>query len=462
LKVFLSGIAGTGMSALAGLFTQKGFEVLGSDINFYPPVGDILKQMGVTIYRSFDAGNIPFDVDFCVIGNVISRGNPEAEFILNNGLEYYSMADALYRFFIKGKKGIVVSGTHGKTTISSFVAHLFEEAGTKPGFFIGGKPKNFSSNYAYSDSEYFVVEGDEYETSFFDRSSKFLKYHPWYLIISSLEYDHVDFFESEYRYLKSFKDLVNQVPGQGLIIANGDYQMTRQAVANAMTPVITYGAADASVTISDINLNEGYYTFSLNIDGEKLSFQTQLTGRYNIWNLCAGIILGLRCGFSLDRIQEATKTFMGVERRLTQINQLKNTIIFEDFAHHPTSIHYVLNSLKERFPEKRLICFFEPRSWSLRKNVFQDQLAKSLLQTDELVIKDVYQKGKILKEEQLDLKKLSDVLSSRGIKVEIFGKYEMIQDYLTQIDMSEPNCIVIISNGSFGDLPAVARHLSGV
>jgi len=244
MNVFLSGIAGTGMSSLAGLFKQKGENVSGSDVNFYPPVDKILEQMNVKLFSPYNAGNIPGDVDACVIGNIISRGNPEAEYILNNDIPYYSMAEALYEFFIKGKKSVVAAGTHGKTTISTFISYLLDYARLEPGFFIGGKPLDFDSNYSVGKGDYFVTEGDEYETSFFDRSSKFLKYHPLYLILSALEYDHLDFFPYESIYLKAFQNLVNQVPSKGLIVMNSDYPMNFKAVEKAFTPVVTYGTAN--------------------------------------------------------------------------------------------------------------------------------------------------------------------------------------------------------------------------
>jgi UDP-N-acetylmuramate: L-alanyl-gamma-D-glutamyl-meso-diaminopimelate ligase len=233
-KVFLCGIAGTGMSALAGLFKKKGYAVYGSDSRFYPPVDGLLKKLRITLAEGFAAGNIPVDVDFCVIGNVVGRGNPEVEFILDRSIEYYSMAEALQRFFIKGKESLVVAGSHGKTTTASFIAHLLTVAGCQPGFFIGGKPLNFAGNYQLGRGDCFVTEGDEYETAFFDRTAKFFKYRPDRLVITALEHDHLDFYPSPAAYLKSFQDLVNQVPGRGTIIVNRGYEMALLAVERGL------------------------------------------------------------------------------------------------------------------------------------------------------------------------------------------------------------------------------------
>ncbi len=212
--VFLCGIAGTGMSALAGLFHEAGWRVFGSDSRFYPPVDRLLAELGVTLFQGFDPGNIPAGVDLCVVGNAISRGNPEAEFILDRRLEYLSMAEALQRHFLRGKRSIVVAGSHGKTTTASFVAHLLDVAGLEPGFFIGGKPGNFAANYRTARGEFFVSEGDEYETAFFDRSAKFFKYRPELLLLTALEHDHLDFYATPESYLQSFRNLVNQVPAR--------------------------------------------------------------------------------------------------------------------------------------------------------------------------------------------------------------------------------------------------------
>ena len=461
MKVFLSGIAGTGMSALAGLFKEKGDEVWGSDVAFYPPVDGILKDMKVKLFSPYKAENIPPDVDVCVIGNVIGRGNPEAEHILDNGPEYYSMAEALYRFFIKGKKSIVVAGTHGKTTITSFVAHLLAVAGQSPGFFIGGKPNNFAANYGLGSGPYFVSEGDEYETAFFDRSSKFLKYHPFYLIISALEYDHLDFFPDEKLYLKSFTNLVNQVPASGLIIVNNDFEMNRQVIKKAFTPVVTYGCGDgAAVLIRDIRRSDGCTHFTLRWNDRDMHFKTPLPGRYNLWNLAAGIILGLHLDFPPEAIARAVESFAGVERRFSIIHRKGNTVFIEDFAHHPTAIKGVISGVKELYPGKKIIVLFEPRSWSLRRNFFQKTLAGSFFDSDEVVIKEVFEKEKIPETERLDLPKIKAELEGAGKRVLLVPDGAAIREYILGLDWRQPQAVLLISNGSFDNLPAFIKNLS--
>jgi UDP-N-acetylmuramate: L-alanyl-gamma-D-glutamyl-meso-diaminopimelate ligase len=461
MKVFLSGIAGTGMSSLAGLLKEQGHDVSGSDVNFYPPVDKILENMKIRLFNPYDAGNIAKDVDLCVIGNIVSRGNPEAEYILNNDIRYYSMAEALYRFCIRGKRSVVVAGTHGKTTIASFSSYLLHYAGLEPGYFIGGKPRNFSSNYAVGKGEYFVTEGDEYETAFFDRSSKFLKYHPFYLILSALEYDHLDFFSSEALYLRAFQNLVNQVPSKGLIVMNSDYPMNFKAVEKAFTPVVTYGAhGNPDFQINSIVQKNDVITFTLKGGTGNVAFKAGLVGRYNVWNLAAGIILGLHLGIPEKTVREAVDCFNGVERRLNKINSIGKTLFLEDFAHHPTSIKEVLRSVREVYPRKRLIVLFEPRSWSLRRNFFQERLADSFMDADELFFKEVFRKEKIAEADRLDVGKIKHELTSKGKSVTVFEDVRVVEEFLAALDMEKENVVVILSNGSFDGLPGFVGRLA--
>jgi UDP-N-acetylmuramate: L-alanyl-gamma-D-glutamyl-meso-diaminopimelate ligase len=461
-KVFLCGIAGSGMSALAGLFKEKGYEVYGSDAHFYPPVDGMLKDLQVTLFKGFCEKNIPAVIDFCVIGNVVGRGNPEVEFILNRGIEYYSMAEALQHFFIKGKESIVVAGSHGKTTTASFVAHLLTVAGCRPGFFIGGKPLNFAGNYHLGRGNYFVSEGDEYETAFFDRTAKFFKYRPDRLIITALEHDHLDFYKTPESYLQSFQNLVNQVPGRGTIIVNRDYEMAIQAVARAFTPVISYGQSGADYEITDVQAKEGGYDFKLQNNSWQWEFHTPLAGLYNIWNLAAGIILALELRLPLKAIEKALATFRGVERRLTVIGRLQNTVFSEDFAHHPTAIANVLQALPSLYPRHEIMVIFEPRSWSLRRNFFQDRLPDSLAYADEIVIKDVFEKEKIPAAERLDVARVKKELEEMGKGVRVFENYHDIRQFLATLDFSAKRVIILLSNGDVHDFTAWVRELAAV
>jgi UDP-N-acetylmuramate: L-alanyl-gamma-D-glutamyl-meso-diaminopimelate ligase len=453
-KVFFSGIAGTGMSALAGLFKELGWAVYGSDSRFYPPVDRLLAEMEVTLFEGFDAKNIPAGVDLCIIGNAISRGNPEAEFILDRRLEYLSMAEALQRYFIRGKRSIVVAGSHGKTTTASFVAHLLDTAGLRPGFFIGGKPENFVCNFRMAAGDFFVSEGDEYETSFFDRSAKFFKYRPELLLLTALEHDHIDFYRTEESYLQSFRNLVNQVPGSGRIIVNGDFEMARRAVERAYTPVIFYGGQGCAAEISGLEPRGGGYDFFLRVGGEKRRFRSPLPGPYNVWNLAAGILLASELNLPAETVREAVATFQGVERRLTRLGEARNTVFLTDFAHHPTAIAGVLGGLPDAYPGRRIIAVFEPRSWSLRRNFFQDRLPEALARADEIVIKDVFEKERIPEGERLSIGRLRADLEARGKKVHVFADFAGIAAFLVGLDLERRQAVILLSNGDVHEFTA--------
>jgi len=457
-RVFLCGIAGTGMSALAGLFRQSGWQVSGSDVQFYPPVGDILRDLHVHLFNGYDAANIAADTDLCVIGNVISRGNPEAEKILNEGFEYISMAEALGRYFIKGKHSVVVAGTHGKTTITSFIAHLLETAGLKPGFFIGGKPLDFPTNHRIAAGDYFVSEGDEYETAFFDRSSKFLKYYPRILILTSLEYDHLDVFPSEQLYLRSFQNLVNMVPSQGLIIANDDFPMVRQALERTFSPVRYYGEKSTDSRIEGITPQDSGFRFRLKLKSGMQNFISPLPGRYNVANLAAGILLAEELGITYEIMEKAIHSFQGVERRLQLLGKWRNTLYYEDFAHHPTAIAAVLQSLREQFPDRSLTALFEPRSWSLRRRFFQDTLPASFAAADTVMMADVYDKSRIPEAERLDPDKIACILRNSGKDAYAGLSYTEIRKWLEDESQNGDRVVVLLSNGAFGGIPDFIRQ----
>ncbi len=456
-KVHLSGIAGTGMSALAGLFKRRGWIVSGSDQNVYPPVDRLLADLHVAVRPGYAAAHVPPDVDLCVLGNVLSRGNPEAEHVLAAGYDYLSMPEALYRHFIRGRQSVVVAGCHGKTTITSFVAFLLHHAGLRPGFFVGGKPADFTANFRLARGDYFVSEGDEYETAFFDRTSKFLKYRPKQLLLTAMEHDHLDFFPTPERYLQSFMQLVDQVPGNGVIVSNLDYEMNRLALARACAPVLTYGGPGADFEIGGLREEPGGYAFTLRHRSREWPFRTRLDGRYNAWNLAAGIALGHHLGLPLDLMQRAVAAFRGVERRLGVLRKSGETVFLEDFAHHPTAIASVLSSLRARHPGARLVAVFEPRSATLRRNVFQARLTDALAAADEVALMDVWLKERISPEERLDTAELVEELNRRGRRAVLCPDYGAVRGFLKGLRLDGPQRVVLFSNGGFGGIPAWVR-----
>jgi len=459
-NIFLSGIAGTGMSSLAGLFNDCGYKVSGSDDNFYSPVDKILKKMNIELFEGYKKENIRKKTDFCILGNVLKRGNPEVEYVLNNKIKFYSMADALYKFFIKDKRSVVVAGTHGKTTISSFVSYMLEKSGLNPGYFIGGKPLNLNSNYKVGKGEFFISEGDEYETAFFDRSSKFLKYFPDDLILTSLEYDHIDFFKTKDLYEYAFKNLINQVPSNGMIIYNKDYRMNRDVIKGSFAKNISYGSEDADYLIKNIKMIKGEsgYKFTVNNKGRNFNFETQLFGKYNIWNLTAGIIYGLNIGISVDELKNIVWEFQGVERRLNMIKAIGKTVFLEDFAHHHTAIKNVLESLREVYKEEKLVVLFEPGSYSIKQADFQDKLTDSFEKADEIRVKNPF--NEIVDDKKLDFERFRNKLEAMGKKINIYNSFEDMKTSIKNLNFSNNQIVVLLSNKSFGGIPDFIKSLN--
>lgn len=456
------GICGTGMSALAGLLQSQGAVVSGSDTQFYPPIGPMLGKMGVRVLQGYDSERINTEIELFIVGNVVGRGNAEVERLLETGFAYESMAEALYRFVMAERSPVVVAGTHGKTTTTAFLAYLFSFCGQNPGYFIAGNPVNLDSHYHLGSGEQFFVEGDEYETAFFDRSSKFLHYRPRDLILTALEHDHVDFFPEAAAYQKSFANLINTVPGNGVIIYNQDYPMAREVIKGSFSRTVSYGFSNdkSNEVMIGVESTDGEgISFSIPWGGVKHQFRTPLLGQYNLLNLCAGILYGFLRGLDVNRIREAVSMFQGVARRMTRLGQRGNTLYYEDFAHHPTAISAAIQAVRDAFPHKELLTVLEPRSWSLRRNRFADSLYESLKHGDETWICEIYQKEKLAEAERLDVNDLAEKLKHNGQKACVVANPEQIWQDLLALDIESKRVILLLSNGAFGGLPGKVRSL---
>jgi len=456
MKVHLMGIAGAGMSSLAGLFSARGDRVSGSDTGFYPPAGEVLAALPVRLHKGFSENHIPRGVDLCVVGNIVSRGNPEAEFVLNRHIPYASMPEALYEYFIHGNRSIVVAGTHGKTTTSAFIAFLLNRAGRKPGYFIGGQPLDLPCGYSPGSGNDFVSEGDEYETAFFDRSSKFLKYHPEILVLNPMEYDHIDFFPDEASYRAAFLNLVNQVPSAGRIINCTDYPMNREVAAGAFTAVTGYGSGERNeIRIKDVVCAPGAgFSFTLLTKEQELRLQSPLSGIYNAGNLAAGIAVGLYLEISVSVIRDAVACFRGVARRLKLLRSIGDSHFYEDFAHHPTSLARMLDSLRQMYPQHQLVCLVEPRSRSLRRRDFQERLVESLSGADEVVIRRVAQARRAADGTEINESEVAAALRHMGRRATVAQDGEAVRCAVRALDLSRPVAVVAASNGAFDGLPS--------
>lgn len=443
------------MSSLAGLFCARGARVSGSDTGFYPPAGEVLASLPVHLHKGFSQNHIPDEVDLCVVGNIVSRGNPEAEYVLNRHLPYASMPEALYSHFIRGNRSIVVAGTHGKTTTSAFIAFLLTRAGRNPGYFIGGRPLDLPHGYRPGSGNDFVSEGDEYETAFFDRSSKFFKYHPDILVLTPLEYDHIDFFPDAVAYRTAFSNLVNQVPSAGLIINCSDFPMNREVTAKAFTPVTGYGSSTGNqIMIGDLSCHSGGgFSFALSTKGRVMRMESPMSGTYNAGNLAAGIAVGLHLGIPVSVIREAVAAFQGVARRLRRLRTIGESHFYEDFAHHPTSLAHMLESLRQMHPTHRLVCLVEPRSRSLRRREFQERLVESLHGADEVVIRRLSLPDRARDAREMDESEVAAALRRSGRKVTVAVDGEAVRRSVRALDLSRPQVVVAASNGAFDGIP---------
>ncbi len=421
-RIYLTGICGTGMSSLAGLFILSGYTVGGSDSACFSPVKDIIESSGIDIFYGYNQKNIEkFNPDLVIIGNIVGRGNPEGEYILNNNIPYMSMAEALWRFFLKNRKRIVIAGTHGKTTTTAFLAYSMGKAGFAPGYFIGGKPVNLKENYTIGKGDYFIIEGDEYETAFFDKKSKFFHYFPNDLILKQVEYDHADIFPSEKEYLANFVNLIKQVPSNGKIFLNGECKNSMVLLNSSYSQNIIYGKTTESYI--RYNVLQKHYPFEYEVMiGERNlgKFRLNLIGEYNIENSLPSIYYLYNNKIEISRIKETIAGFKGVMRRQQILYNTDDMIYIDDFAHHPTAIKKTIESIKESFVSKKILTVFEPASWSLRKNIFQKELELSLSLSDIIFILDIKGKEKIKKEERLDLMEIKKFLENKGKKVELF------------------------------------------
>src|SRR5882724_3181593 len=386
--IHLIGICGTAMASLAGMLQERGFRVSGSDAAAYPPMSTFLESLGITVTQPFAEANLSPRPDLVVVGNALSRGNVELELVLDQRIPFSSLPQILHDEFLLGKDVLVVAGTHGKTTTTSMLAWIFEQAGLQPSFLIGGIAENFGSSFQLRQGKHFILEGDEYDTAFFDKGPKFLHYFPDAAILTSVEFDHADIYKDLDAVETAFKRLVNLIPGRGRIVALDTGESVERCLARAFCPVERFGnTQQATWQVTSLRLDPTLTSWSVLRCGEPWAdFEFALAGEYNVMNATAAAALASGCGISKEQIAAALKTFKSVKRRLEVRAQVNGITIIDDFAHHPTAIAGTLTALRARYPGARLWVILEPRSNTLRRNVLQNELAKSLVLADEVVV----------------------------------------------------------------------------
>src|SRR2546427_3420258 len=448
--VHLIGICGTAMASLAGMLRQRGFRVRRSDAAAYPPMSVFLESLGITVRQPFGVKNPEPRPDLVVVGNAISRGNVELEHVLDEHIPLHSLPQILHDEFLRGKEVLLVAGTHGKTTTTSMLAWIFHTAGMQPSFLVGGIAENFSSSFQLGQGKHFILEGDEYDTAFFDKGPKFLHYFPNGLILTSVEFDHADIYKDLDAVETAFKRLVNLIPQRGRIVAFDTGESLARSLERAFCPVERYGAAaNATWRVTDLRLEPTRTTWSVLRNGEAwTNFEFALAGEYNVWNATAAAALAAGYGISKQEIAAALKTFKSVKRRLEVRAQVNGITIIDDFAHHPTAIAGTLTALRSRYPGARLWVILEPRSNTLRRNVFQHDLANSLALADEVIVAGVFKSDAIPQAERLDLMAVGADLEKRGKRARIISGADGIVQVIAP-ELRTGDVVAILSNGGF-------------
>ena len=453
--IHIIGIAGSAMSPLAGMLREKGFRVTGSDTGVYPPASTFLESMGISYFHSFEETHLRPAPDLVVVGNVIARGNPELEEVLDLKIPYRSLPEILEEEFLPGQHAIVVSGTHGKTTTTAMLAWIFEVAGKKPNFLVGGVAENFGKSYGLGGGEEFILEGDEYETAFWDRGPKFFHYHPDDLIITSLEYDHADIYPDFESYQLAFRRLVNLVPRRGVIwgdIAEAGPAL-RKAAEKALSKVETYGFGEGNDWVaSDVTAGDSGMRFRVEHQGAEFGqFSLAATGRHNVLNAMSAMIVANGRGISREAIGKALGTFQSVKRRMDVKGEVGGVLVVDDFAHHPTAVAATVEAARGRWPGRRLWAILEPRSNSMRRRVFQETLPKALALGDRVILGGVFRAQQLGDENRLDPESVAEGVRALGKDARVLPSAEVIAETVAA-EARPGDLVLVMSNGSFDGL----------
>jgi UDP-N-acetylmuramate: L-alanyl-gamma-D-glutamyl-meso-diaminopimelate ligase len=467
--IHLSGICGTAMASLAGLLQIEGHRITGSDKAAYPPMSDLLRELGIPIMEPYAEANLTPAPDLVVIGNALSRGNPEVERVLDERIPFTSMAALLHEEFLKGRESLVVAGTHGKTTTTSMLAWIYQTAShskpeLEPSFLIGGVAENFGTSFQLRPTRTFIAEGDEYDTAFFDKGPKFLHYFPDALILTHVEFDHADIYADLAAVKTAFKRLVNLVPRRGLIVAYDANTNVTECVEHALCRVERYGFSDsADWQIRNMRYANGVSRWEVWHKGALWAeLEMQLAGEHNALNATAAAALAFGCGLQKDAIVKALKTFKSVKRRLEVRAEIGGVTVIEDFAHHPTAIRETLRALRAVYPLGRIWAILEPRSNTLRRKVLEADLVASLRLADRVVLAGVYQQQRIPDAERLHPEDVVHTLVNLGTPAELLENADAIVDGVAP-ELANGDVVAILSNGGFDGiyekLPARLRQL---
>ena len=452
-SIYLIAICGTGMASLAGLLQKSGYLVTGSDANIYPPMSTLLKSSGIDIKSGYQRNNITADIDQVIVGNAVSKDNPEVLAVQEKGIPYISFPEAIKKFYLKNQKSLVVTGTHGKTTTTALLSWVLHSAKRKPGFMVGGWMKNFDGNHAIPEGDFFVSEGDEYDTAFFDKGPKFLHYSPFASILTGIEFDHADIYRDLDHIKNSFRKFVNIIHPSGFLLAAFSDKNVQDVLADASCQVETYGfSSSADWVIGDYKFvsGKGYFTLS-HQNVNVANFNLPMIGRHNIQNATSVAVMGLKLGLTTQEIQEGFHTFKGIKRRQEVLGVKNGVTVIDDFAHHPTAIQLTLEGIKEAYPGQRIWAIFEPRSATCKRKVFEDRLPKSFTPADLVIIADLFAPDKIDPKDRLNPELVVENINNDG------GDAYFIPDTEALINKLITECrpkdvLLIMSSGGFSGI----------
>ncbi len=448
--VHLMGICGTAMASLAGLLKDRGLNVTGSDQNPYPPMSTQLEKLGIEIMKGYRAENLVHKPDLVIVGNVIPKSNPEAQELLRLNIPYTSLPKALGEWVIGSRESLVVSGTHGKTTTTSLLSWVAECIGIQPGFLIGGIPKNFSLSFRNPYGNYFVIEGDEYDTAFFDKVPKFIHYKPKHVILTSIEFDHADIYADLNAVKAAFRRLIELIPEDGTLLYYGKDQNIAELLQFATVKKrFSYSSSKSDYMAKVVTKNIEGTTFQVFHGAIFLGeFFITMTGDYNVMNATAVIGLADQLGWPIDRVREALATFQGVRRRQEVIGAPRGITIIEDFAHHPTAVRETVKAIQSKYSGQKVYSVFEPRSATSRRKIFQKDYVEAFKSSQEVIIAEAFDQGKIEASDRFSAQELVLDLTKSGIVAHCFNGADAIVDYLGKT-ASPKDVILIMSNGGF-------------
>jgi len=423
-SVHFVGICGTAMASVAALCRELGYTVTGSDENVYPPMSTFLETRGIRILQGYRESNLDHRPELIVIGNAMKRGTPEVERALDERLNCCSLPELVREFFIRGKHSVVIAGTHGKTTTTSLLAWVMESAGKSPSFLIGGIPNNFNTGARLGSGAHFIIEGDEYDTAFFDKRSKFVHYLPDTVILNNIEFDHADIFADLAAVKRTFRQLVAVVPRRGLIIANGDDANVREVLAGAQCRIRYFGLPDFA------------------------GYQIPMAGEHNQRNAAAVVVCASELGLTREQIQSGFDSFAGIKRRMEVRGEVAGVTVLDDFAHHPTALVETIRAIRQKYPRRRLWALFEPRSNTTRRNVFQRELAEALALADGVFVARVDRLNELPEAERLNPEQVVATIRDRGVPAEYSAGADAIVDALAP-QLRAGDVVTVFSNGKF-------------